>query len=103
MRPGQLNRRITLKRPTLTNTSGDAVSTLQVVDTVWCDVRPMRVDERFQSSALHSVRTSNFRIYYRSDVTPDMLLGYDGLDWKIVGVAELGFRDGLDITAEAVY
>jgi SPP1 family predicted phage head-tail adaptor len=101
--PGVKNRRISLKAPQVVNTLGDVVTTFQEVATVWADERPMRMDERFTSDARHSMRVSNFRIWYRSDVTPEMVIAYAGRDWRITGIAEIGLREELELTAEAVY
>jgi SPP1 family predicted phage head-tail adaptor len=101
--PGKKNRKISLKSKTITNTGGDAVESLTVFAYAYADFRPVRMDERFASDARHSIRAGNFRIYYRDDITPDMVIGFDGLDWRILGIAEVGYRDELDITAEAVY
>jgi SPP1 family predicted phage head-tail adaptor len=101
--PGAKNRRISLKAPQVINTLGDVVTTFQEVATVWADERPMRMDERFTSDARHSMRVSNFRIWYRSDVTPEMVISYAGREWRITGIAEIGLREELELTAEAVY
>lgn len=101
--PGKKRRKITLLKRVLVNSSGDTTSTWTAFASVWADERPLRMDERFQSDALHSVRTSNFRIYYRADVGPEMQLQYAGLNWKITGLAEVGYKEELDITAEVVY
>jgi SPP1 family predicted phage head-tail adaptor len=101
--PGKKNRKITILQRTVTNSLGDAVSGWSTLASVWAEERPLRMDERFQSDSLHSVRVSNFRIWYRDDVGPEMQLSYAGLNWKITGLAELGFKEELDITAEVVY
>lgn len=101
--PGVKNRRIVLKAPVVVNTLGDVTVTYNEVATVWADERPMRMDERFSSDARHSMRVSNFRIWFRFDVTPEMVIFYAGRDWRITGIAEIGLREELEITAEAVY
>jgi SPP1 family predicted phage head-tail adaptor len=101
--PGKKNRKIIIQARTVTNTLGNVVSTWTTLASVWAEERPLRMDERYQSEAKHSVRVSNFRIYYRSDVGPEMQISYDGRTWRITGIAELGNREELDITAEAVY
>lgn len=101
--PGTKNRRITLRAPVVVNNLGDVVTTWKDVATVWADERPMRMDERFSSDARHSLRVSNFRIWYRMDVTPEMVIFYAGRDWRITGIAEIGLREELELTAEAVY
>lgn len=101
--PGQKTKKIQLKRPTTVNTNGDAVTTFATFASVWASFRPLRMDERYVSDGRHSLRVGNFRIYFRDDVTPDMVVGYDGLDWRVTGIAEVGEREELDVTAEAVY
>ena len=101
--PGKKNRKIILQSRTVTNTLGDAVSTWTTLATVWAEERPLRMDERFSADATHSVRVSNFRIWYRDDVGPEMQISYAGLLWRITGLAELGNREELDITVEAIY
>ncbi len=87
----------------MVNTLGDVVTTYQELATVWADERPMRMDERFTSDARHSMKVSNFRIWFRADVTPEMVISYAGRDWRITGIAEIGLREELELTAEAVY
>jgi SPP1 family predicted phage head-tail adaptor len=101
--PGKKNRKIVIQARTVTNTLGDAVSSWTTLASVWAEERPLRMTERQQSAALHSVETSNFRIYYRDDITPEMQVFYKNKSWKIMGLAEIGNREELDITAEAVY
>ncbi len=101
--PGKKNYKITLKTPTFTNPGGDGTTTYSTLATVWADFRPLRMNERYTSESKHSIEAGNFRIYHRDDVTPEMVVGFMGRDWRITGVAVVGFRDELDITAEAVY
>jgi SPP1 family predicted phage head-tail adaptor len=101
--PGSKDRKIVIQQRTDTNTNGDVVTTWATLATVWADVRPLRMSERYSSEAKHSERVNNFRIYFRSDVTPTMRISYDGLYWRITGIAEVNYRDELDITAEAIY
>jgi SPP1 family predicted phage head-tail adaptor len=101
--PGNKNKKIVIKSPVLTYTKGDVVKTWVTLATVWADERPMRMDERYASDARHSMRVANFRIWFRDDVTPEMAVEFEGLTWRITGLAEVGFREELDITAEAIY
>jgi SPP1 family predicted phage head-tail adaptor len=101
--PGRKNRLVTIKRKVLTNTGGDVAETYATVAKVWADFRPLRMDERFTSDARHSARVGNFRVYHRDDLTPDMVIEWDARTWRILGLAEVGYRDELDVTAEAVY
>lgn len=101
--PGQKNRYITLLTPTEVNNFGDVTVTYTELASVWANERPLRMDERYAAEGKHSVRVSNFRIYYRTDVHPNMMLRYDNLDWRITGIAEVGYHEEMDITAEVVY
>lgn len=104
MRPGKLDRRITIEQVTLAqNAMGEPVETWAPFAEVWTDVRPMTATERFESDARHSARVSNFRIRYLTGIDPTMRISYEGLSWRILGIAELGRREGLDVTAEVVY
>jgi SPP1 family predicted phage head-tail adaptor len=101
--PGKKNRKITIQTPTVTNVLGEVTTTWSTLASVWAEERPMRMDERFQSAGTHSVRVSNFRVWYRNDITPTMQIVYDGKTWQITGLAEIGNWEELDITAEVVY
>ena len=101
--PGRKNRKIVIQARTVTNTLGDVANSWTTFASVWAEERPLRMTERQNSAALHSVETSNFRIYYRDDLTPEMQVVYRGKEWKITGLAVVGDREELDITAEAVY
>src|SRR5690349_10235123 len=101
--PGKKNRKITIRRVTEVNTNGSLEKTYATLATVWADFRPLRMDERFASDARHSVRAGNFRIYHRDDIAPEMVIGFDGLNWRILGIAEVGYREELDVTAEVIY
>ena len=100
--PGKKNRLIAFERPTVTNALGDVTKTWAKVASVWAEERPLRMDERFVSEAKHSVRVSNFRIYFRSDITELMEIVYAGRRWRIVGINPVDPLDQeLDVTGEA--
>lgn len=101
--PGKKNRKITLQRVTEVNTNGSLDKVYTLVARVWADFRPLRMDERHQSAAKHSVRAGNFRVYYRDDVDPTMFIYWDNQRWRITGIAEVGCQEELDLTAEVVY
>ncbi|MBX9580481.1 MAG: head-tail adaptor protein [Gemmataceae bacterium] len=101
--PGKKNKLITLKRKVPANPGGDLDYTYQTVARVWADFRPLRMDERFTSDARHTARVGNFRVYWRDDLTPDLVIEWDGRTWNVLGIAEVGHRDEVDLTAEAVY
>jgi SPP1 family predicted phage head-tail adaptor len=101
--PGRKDRFITIQERITVNDNGDVNSTWRNLCKVWASEKPMKMDERYATEAKHSMRVSNFRIYYRDDVGPEMQIVYNGLTWRITGLAEIGYKEELDITAEAVY
>jgi len=105
MRAGKLDREIVIQRQagTTQSASGKPVESWVTFASVWASVVPLSATERFRSDAKHSVRVSSFSIRWLDGVLPTMRIVYEGLNWRILGIAELGRRDGLEITAEAVY
>lgn len=100
--PGRKNRRILVRKPVVTNDRGEVTVTYEDFLTLWAEERPVRMEERFQAEARHTMRVSSFRVWFRSDIDQEMVLGYGGRTWRITGLAEVGYREELDITAEAV-
>ena len=99
---GELRYKIDLKkksgsRDTYNQKTGDTT-----VATVWANRISIRSRERFAAQADLAVQTDRWQIYWRSDVTEDMWLTYDGIDYKITGIAEMGFKEGLELTTERV-
>ena len=104
MKAGELDREITIDKVTLTQSaSGEAQETWTKFAGVWAKVTPLSASERFRAEGLHSFRVSVFRIRHLAGLLPTMRIQYEGIVWRITGIAELGRREGYDITAEAVY
>lgn len=104
MRAGKLDREIVIESATSTvNAIGEPVETWATFASVWAEVKPLSASERFRSEARHSARVSTFSIRWLAGVLPTMRIKYENLYWRILGIAELGRRDGLEITAEVVY
>src|SRR2546423_453866 len=102
MKAGPLDREITVEQVTVTQTGTGAVSKgWATFAQAWAAYEPMGTRERFLAGAVHSAKTAKFRIRWLSGVDPTMRIQFDGLPWKITGIAEIGRREGLDIAAEA--
>jgi SPP1 family predicted phage head-tail adaptor len=102
MRAGSLDRRVTIQRKTVTqSSSGDPVETWDDVATVWAQVLPDRGGERFARRQLVGSAVVLFRMRYLSGVTVLDRLSYGDKLWDIVDVRETGRREGLDIDATA--
>lgn len=102
MQPGLLKHKVEIKqKSTSVNSFNETVEGYNTTfATLWCDVRSITADKRFNADRDISYRAARFLTYYIAGVTNEMRLSYEGDLWEIIGVAELGFREGLEITAE---
>lgn len=102
MSAGQLDRRITIEQETETvSPSGGVVVTWATVATVWAAKMDVRPRERYAAATDLATETTTFRIRWRSGITPEMRITYDGKVYNIEGIAEVGRRIALDLTATA--
>lgn len=106
MKPERLDRRITLERFTYTTDSGsgEQVKTWSTLATVWAAKRDVSDSERVASAEVSAEIGTRFQIRWDSSwssLNPKDRVVYDGLIYDIVGVKELGRREGLEISAIA--
>ena len=105
MRAGRLDRRITVQRKSIAHSdSGQEVVTWQDVAEVWAEKVENRGEERFAAQQLvgHAIKT--FRIRWSSvvdEITTEHRLTFDGREYDITDVREIGRRDGLELDAFA--
>lgn len=103
MNAGKLDREIVIESATKTQSgTGEETLVWATFASCWAQVTPMTASERYRGDALHSARVSVFRVRYVAGVLPTMQIAYEGLKWRITGIAEVGRRAFLDITAEAI-
>lgn len=101
MKKGKLNRRIKFERATSTKDPvyGTSVTTWKPFAGAWAevqDVLPSRSETLSEGVSIQR-RPARVRMGYRSDITSDMRVIYQGRTLEIVsGPAELGRRDGLE-------
>ena len=102
MMAGRLDRRITLQRKTVTQDEyGQEIETWTDLATVWAEKRDMKGSERWQAQQKVAEVETTWRIRWRDGITPlDRLLDGDQV-YDVTGVAEIGRREGLEITASA--
>jgi SPP1 family predicted phage head-tail adaptor len=105
VRAGQLDRRIRLEAPaTVIDTSGSWTEGFTAVADVWAGKRDTRGAERIEAGTETTVADALYRIRFRSDIQPRWRL----IDlarnqaWDIVGIAEIGRRDGLELACTRV-
>lgn len=106
MKPERLDRKITLERFTYTTDpgSGEQVKTWSNLASVWASKRDVSDSERVASAEVSAEISTRFQIRWDSrwsDLNPKDRVGYDGRTYDIVGVKELGRREGLEISAIA--
>lgn len=105
MEAGRLGRRVTiLQRVDAQDaTYGTLTPTWSTLATVWAEVQDMIPSrgERMADGVSIARRPCRVRMRYRSDVTSEMRLSFDGRTLRIVTMpAELGRREGLELIAE---
>lgn len=101
---GARDRQITIQRSTPTTAaSGQQVDAWATLAIVWAEKRDIRGKTFFGASQEIAERATTFRTGWLaglSDVTSLRVL-YDGLTYRVDGVAELGRRAGVDIMCTA--
>src|SRR5690606_33405087 len=58
-------------------------------------------DERYSASQVYAVRLVTFRSHFIEDVRPTDRLTCEGETYNIRGVREIGYREGIEITAQS--
>ena len=102
MRAGSLDRRLTILRRTLArNAYGEQVEEFETLDTVWAAKLDTTGRELFTAKGTIGENSTRFRIRYRSDLYLTDRLSYNGTEYDITQIAELGRKDGLELVAVA--
>lgn len=105
MDAGRFDRRVVLKRATSSmNGFNEPELTWNTLATVWASVVPVSDAERMRAGETLAAKQSRFTIRYSStvaDLDPKDRLTFDGRDYDLNGVKELGRREYLEITATA--
>lgn len=103
MNIGRLDRVLEIHSPSLAQDAvGQMVETFALLATVWAAKMDIRPRERLAAQQVLATETTTFRIRHRSDVTAQCRLVCEGQTYKVEGLAEVGRREGLDITATAI-
>ena len=101
---GRLDRIIEIQRRAVTRDSfGGEIVTWAEVDTVWAHVNQTGADEAFENEANRerATRDARMTIHYRDDIDETMRVIYDERTWDIRGIAEIGFKDKLELLTQA--
>lgn len=102
MNIGKLDRRVTIQQLTTTQDSWNhPVESWATLATVWATKQPRRAVEPTEAQQVVALGLVDWFIRYRSDVTAQLrLLDADGTAYEIVGVQEIGRREGLKLITE---
>lgn len=100
--PYKMDRRITIEQNTpTTGASGEQVPSWSTLATVWAQVLPVKAMERWTSQQMQVQIDAKFRIRYRSDVTAQHRIVFEGRTYDIQGVSEVPRRRALEIVGHA--
>lgn len=105
MQAGKLDRRVQFRRFTPTE---DGFTTVEVWANhgvpVWASKREASDRERMAAMEVSATITARFQVRYSAftaGITPKDRLICEGREFNIVGIKELGRREGFEITANA--
>lgn len=102
MRAGRMDRRITIeRRADVQDAAGEPVPGWDLVAERWAQKRDVRGRERFAAEQEIGEETAVFVIRWLAGIDSSMRIRHDGKVYGIVGLAEIGRREGLEITATA--
>lgn len=105
MQAGKLDRRITLQRATTTaNSLNEPIQTWAAIATVWAAKMEVRDSERQRAAETAAVIDTRFQIRWSSQVSDidaaDRVV-FGGRTFNILGVKEIGRREGLELSCQA--
>ena len=91
---GKLDPRLTIKRKgTTLNSYGEPNhQTLDQVDVVWGGIESITPTERFAAGADQAMNLTKFLVRYRSDLTEDHVIEFNGYRYDISGLQPSGQR-----------
>ena len=91
--PGELNKRITLKKRTMTKTAGGfQTSTLITLATVWAKCVNVHGAEVWAAQTVNAIRPMTVLIRYRSDVDETCIVVLDGKNYEIISMDNIQHR-----------
>lgn len=98
MRAGDLDRRVTLRRKTVTQDAyGEEIEDWTDLATIWANVRQESGREFFANATTNAERKVIFRIRWLAGIAVTDKVQYEGRDHDIHEVKELGRREGLEL------
>ncbi|UWR61383.1 phage head closure protein [Phaeobacter inhibens] len=104
MRIAERDRRITiLQAETAENDAGEQVAaSWGEYAKPWASYEPVSDGERLRAAAVEQKTDARFQVIWSprlATVNGEYRLRFDGADWRITGIKEIGFRERLEISA----
>lgn len=99
--PATLNRRVTVQRYTLVPGPFADEEVWADLRTVWGGLRYKKADEEFAANQTYARRVVTFTLRWTSDLSELDRLFCEGVTYDVKGITEIGFRDGIEVKAEA--
>ena len=99
--PATLNRRLTLRRYTSIDGDWGPEYTWTDLRTVWAAMAYDSTDETFAADQLYAERVVTFTVRFTTDLTAQDRVACMDVEYEILGISEIGNRDGLAIKAKA--
>lgn len=96
-RAGEMNRRLTLLKRSMRANQGEQVEQFDEIETVWAQLIPWTARDWYGADQPHNERTIIFVIRYRTDLDAKDRVRYEGHDFNLVNIAELGLRQALEL------
>lgn len=99
---GNLREKITIRRYTIQRDEfGSEVETYTDYLTLRCEVKPVSGSKEINNLEIFNSKILKFVTYYRPISENDLVI-YRSKEYRILNVTEIGFCEGLELTAELI-
>lgn len=104
MTASKRDRRVTIERRAAgaPDAYGKLAPAWEPVCTAWAEVKEIATRERLRAAQVLGARAATVTILHREGLDAAMRVRFGGATWRIVGLAEVGRRQALQLTVEAL-
>lgn len=81
---------------------GEQVPSWSTLDNVWAKKLSAKAAEKWTGEQFQGYRTVVWEILYRTDITNLQRVVYDSVNYDVLGVTEVGYKQGLMLITEAI-
>lgn len=99
--PATMNRRVVIERYTVIPGPLNDEWVWSDIRTVWAAMKYDRADEEFAAHQTYARRLVTFTMQFTSNLSAVDRLRCDGVTYEIKGIIEVGFREAIEVKAEA--